>query len=91
MCSLSCEAIDLAAGQILLRDDRDPDELVARVCCRNNDGDERLEFDRIELVDGRPTPHVASFRLEAERIASTLALVEASSAQVPARSRTTSA
>ncbi|MBX3531583.1 MAG: hypothetical protein KF849_13315 [Rhizobiaceae bacterium] len=78
------EAINLAARKILLRDGRDPDQLVVGVYHHDEGDGGRLECDRIELVDGRPTPHVASFRLEAERIASILALVEASSAPAPA-------
>ena len=78
------DAIDLAARQILLRDGRDPDELVAGVYRRGDGEQARLECDRIEIVDGRPTPHVAVYRVEADRIASIVTLVEAAAARLPA-------
>jgi hypothetical protein len=75
------EAINLAARQILMRDGHDPDALVAGIYVRDDrDGEPRLECDRIEMVEGRPTPHVAMYRLEAEKIASILTLVEQASA-----------
>lgn len=77
------EAINLAARQVLIRDGRDPDELVAGIYRRDiGDGGSRLECDRIEIVEGRPTPHVAVYRVEAEKIASILMLIEQASASV---------
>lgn len=71
--------ISRAAREILVRDGRDPDVLVAGTYCAA--GSDRLECDRIEMIDGRPTPLVAAYRLEAEKIASMLDLLKSVAAE----------